>query len=183
MSNNSGNATAVKPAHFPRRSIIGEGKGPKRSFVFWFSTWWPVVVAIGVIVLESTPWGGADHTSGPLRAVYEFFFGPIANDRWEIIHHYTRKTGHFVGYGLLCLTWLRALRLSFPRFSFMKYAEFAVLCTGIVAAADEFHQHFLPNRGSSPWDVLLDCCGAAFMCFAVWTLLYAIRHQPPGQPR
>jgi len=182
MSNSPAGGTAVKPPSFPRRSIV-DGKSSDRNFIFWLSAWGPVALAIGVIVLESTSWGGSDHTSGPLRWVYEHIFGPIGDARWEHIHHYTRKCGHFIGYGLLCLTWLRAFRVSLPQFPFIKYAEFAVLGTGIVAAADEFHQHFLPNRGSSPWDVLLDCCGAVFMCLSVWAILYLIRRQPPGQPR
>ena len=36
----------------------------------------------------------------------------------------------------------------------------AMAGTFLVASADEFHQSFLPNRTGTPWDVLLDCCGA-----------------------
>ena len=141
----------------------------------WFRAWWPVAVGVAVIALESTTWGGADHTSGPLRWLVEHVFGPVGDDQWEIVHHYIRKTGHFVGYGLLCLTWLRAWWLSIPRFRFFKDAELALLGTAVVASCDEFHQRFLPNRGSSPWDVLLDCCGATAMLLVTWVVLRIIR--------
>ena len=140
-------------------------------------------MGIAVIALESTVWGGADHTTGPLRWIYQAIFGAVPNDRWEMIHHYIRKTGHFSGYGLLCLAWLRAWRLTIPRYRYIMDAELAVLGTAVIASGDEFHQRFLPNRGSSPWDVLLDCFGAVFMCVAAWAVLYFVRKQPPGQPK
>jgi VanZ family protein len=37
-----------------------------------------------------------------------------------------------------------------------------------VASLDEFHQTFLPNRTGSPWDVLLDCCGAMTLQLVVY---------------
>jgi VanZ family protein len=50
-------------------------------------------------------------------------------------------------------------------------AELALLGTAFVATCDEWHQRFLPNRMSSPLDVLLDCCGAVAMLWFVF--LYA----------
>src|SRR5271167_3147568 len=79
-----------------------------RGAKFWISAWLPVAIGIGVIALESTTWFGADHTTGPLRFLYQAIFGPISDARWEPIHHMIRKCGHFVGYGTLGLIWLRA---------------------------------------------------------------------------
>jgi VanZ family protein len=47
-------------------------------------------------------------------------------------------------------------------------AVFAVVCAGIYAATDEFHQLFIPSRGASGWDVLLDSLGAAVGIFLLW---------------
>jgi len=44
----------------------------------------------------------------------------------------------------------------------------ALLSTGLLASWDEWHQSFLPNRTSSPWDVLLDCTGTAVMLGAAF---------------
>jgi VanZ family protein len=119
-----------------------------------------VALAICVIALESSTLFGADHTSGPLRWIWENIFGQVTNRRWEILHHYIRKTGHFIGYGTMGLLWLRAWWMSLPRASFLLDATLALFGTAMVASADEFHQSFLPNRTGVPSDVLLDCCGA-----------------------
>ena len=75
---------------------------------FWLSAWIPVAIGIGVIALESTELLGSKHTSGPLRWLWEALFGPVANARWEVIHHLVRKCGHFFGYGFIGVAWLRA---------------------------------------------------------------------------
>jgi VanZ family protein len=155
--------------------MMAKAKRPARGKVSWIRAWWPVMLGVAVIALESTAWGGTNYTSGPLRSVYEFVFGPVSAETWENVHHYIRKSGHFIGYGLLCLTWLRAWILTFPRFFFLKNAVLALLCTAVVASCDEFHQSLLPNRGSSPWDVLLDCCGAATMTLIAWLVVRLLR--------
>jgi VanZ family protein len=125
--------------------------------------WWPVLLGICVIATESTAYFGADHTSGPLRWVWEHIFGRASNESWELFHHLIRKSGHFVGYGTLGLLWLRAWWLSLPRAGFLLSAMLAILGTALVASADEFHQSFLPNRTGVPSDVLLDSCGAVVL--------------------
>lgn len=111
-------------------------------------------------MLESTAWFGADHTSGPLRWLWELIFGRVTNARWMVLHHLIRKTGHFLGYGTMGLLWLRAWWMSLPRANFLLDAALALLGTGLVASGDEFHQSFLPNRTGVPSDVVLDCSGA-----------------------
>jgi VanZ family protein len=44
----------------------------------------------------------------------------------------------------------------------------AMLGTLLVASSDEIHQHFLPNRSGSPWDVLIDCSGGLLMQVLIW---------------
>jgi hypothetical protein len=138
---------------------------------FWISAWWPVAVGIALIATESTTYFGADHTAGPLRRIFEVLFGPVSNASWGIIHLTIRKSGHFFGYGGLGVAWFRAWRMTFPSSRFMVDAELALLGTAFVATCDEWHQRFLPNRMSSPLDVLLDCCGAVAMLWFVF--LYA----------
>ena len=130
---------------------------------YWFRAWWPVAAGICVIALESTAWLGSDHTSSPLRWLWEHIFGHVTDNSWEILHHYIRKTGHFIGYGTMGLLWLRAWWMSLPRVGFLLDAMLALLGTALVASLDEFHQSFLPNRTGVPSDVLLDCCGAVVL--------------------
>jgi len=135
----------------------------KRTFLYWVRAWFPVALAIVMIALESTEYLGADRTSGPLRWLWEHIFGPVTERFWELTHHLIRKTGHFTGYGLVALTWLRALWMSLPRLNFFQTALLALLGTALTASCDEFHQTFLPNRTGLASDVLLDCCGATTM--------------------
>ncbi len=159
MSNSGRGATADRD--MPRSGSADPRGGQRRNAGFWVSAWLPVLIGVCAIVLESTPWVGSDHTSGPLRRIFEALFGQVGDAHWDLIHHYVRKTGHFVGYGLIGLTWLRAWRMSWPDVRFLSNAGLALLGTALVASWDEWHQTFLPNRTGSPWDVLLDCCGAA----------------------
>lgn len=147
----------------------------RRSSTFWLSAWLPVVLGIGVIAVESTEFMGADHTSGPLRALYQAIFGHVGDARWEIIHHYIRKTGHFVGYGLIGLAWLRAWWMSLPQSRFIHDAFLALAGTALVASSDEFHQSLLPNRTSSSLDVLLDCSGALTLQLIVYVVMRIAR--------
>ena len=68
---------------------------------YWVSAWLPVLIGLCIIAMESTEAFGSDHTSGPLRAIYQAIFGPVGNANWQVIYHLIRKSGHFIGYGLL----------------------------------------------------------------------------------
>jgi VanZ family protein len=129
--------------------------------------------------MESTPYLGSDRTSHPLRWVVQLVFGPLSDATWEIAHHLIRKTGHFLGYGVLGLAWLRAWRMTLHGAQFLSRAGLALLGTTLVASWDEWHQTFLPNRTGSPWDVLLDCCGAATMIGMSWLYLCCFRRARP----
>ena len=46
---------------------IGMGRGVG----YWIYVWLPVVLGMAVIMVESTEWFGSNHTSGPLRRIFE----------------------------------------------------------------------------------------------------------------
>ena len=137
----------------------------KRDARFWFETWWPVLLGAVGIALTSNAYFGADRTGALLLTIWDRFFAAMSHAQWYWLIFAVRKTCHFVGYGLIGLTWLRAWRLMFPRSRFFSGAALAVLGTVIIACCDEFHQTLIPNRTGSSRDVLIDGCGAAFMCF------------------
>lgn len=150
----------------------------RRGFGFWISAWLPVALGIAVITVESTPAFGSDRTSHPLRWLVQLLFGQLSDATWDLVHHLIRKSGHFLGYGVLGLVWLRAWRMTLPRThfrsQFRSQAGLALLGTALVASWDEWHQTFMPNRTGSPYDVLLDCCGAtaAYLLVYLWLRMF-----------
>lgn len=137
----------------------------------WMNVWWPVLLAITVIFIESTQLMGANNTSGPLRHFCELLLGhPIADARWETVHFYIRKSGHFFGYGLMGIAWLRAWAISRPRMSVGLCTLAALASTAFVASCDEWHQSELPNRTGTPHDVLIDTCGALTLILLFFAL-------------
>lgn len=128
--------------------------------------WVPAALSVLLIALESTATMSADNTSHWLYPLWVRLFGPIGPARWAEVHHLIRKTGHFVGYGLVSLTffysWRQTLRrMAVQRWTLWRRASvLAVLCTLLIAISDEYHQSFLPSRTSSPLDVCIDLCGA-----------------------
>jgi VanZ family protein len=136
-----------------------------RLFVHWI----PALIGIAVIVVESTAMMSSANTSRWLLPLWIKLFGPISPERWEVVHHYIRKSGHFAGYGLVSLAFFNAWRVTLERrwpawppdswVRFRKAAALALVCTLLLASWDEWHQSFLPGRTSSVWDVLLDFCG------------------------
>jgi VanZ family protein len=136
--------------------------------------WLPPVIALTIIATESTNTFSAEHTSSWLRPIFERHFGPVSDARWGAMHHYFRKSGHFGGYGLVCLTFLRAwlitlaVRAALGLWAWRgRAAAFAIACTAGVASLDEWHQTFIPSRTGTFHDVILDTCGATVMCGVV----------------
>jgi VanZ family protein len=147
----------------------------RQSLNYWLSAWLPVLLGILLVMVESTEPFGSDQTSHPLRLLFEALFGPVSLHRWEVIHHVIRKSGHFVGYGMIGLAWLRAWWMSLPHSRFILDEVLALLGTALIASCDEWHQSYLPNRTGSPWDVLLDCCGALVLQLMVYLWLRMFR--------
>lgn len=133
--------------------------------------WLPVAVWLGVIAIESTEGMGASHTSLMLSTVIHWLHLHISWERVEMINHVLRKCGHFLGYGTLCLLFVRAWMLSLrPSLDgkplLARAIALALFCTLCVASADEIHQKFLPGRTGTPVDVLLDMTGASLLVSA-----------------
>jgi VanZ family protein len=155
--------------------VLSPAEPQTKDLKFWIGAWLPVLIGIVIIVIESTETFGSNHTSGPLRRVWEALFGTVTDPRWEVIHHYIRKCGHFFAYGFIGLAWLRAWWMTLPKSHFFTDATLALLGTALIASCDEIHQTFLPNRTGSIWDVLLDCSGALVLELIVYLFARSFR--------
>ena len=120
--------------------------------------WIPSAVWLGVIAVESTDLGSAEHTGRILYPIFHFLFNmDIA--RFAFWHAFLRKTGHVIGYFILSVLFFRSWRATFPRLSTrwcLQWATVAILSTLLVATLDEWHQSFLPSRTGTVRDVILD---------------------------
>ena len=131
------------------------------------SAWVPAAICVLLIAISSSDTFSSDNTSSVLRPWFQDVFGPVVSAVWEKLLYDIRKTGHFFGYGFVSVVFFRTWRMTF-RLSraysavtaSLRAAAVALLSTLIISSADEFHQSFLPRRTGSPFDVLLDMCGA-----------------------
>ncbi len=128
---------------------------------------------LAIIVTESSEIGGASNTSRFLYPIFHFIFG-MGMSRFEFWHPILRKSGHVIGYFILSLLFFRAWRATLPRQSArwaLTWSRTAWLMTTFVACLDEWHQAYVPGRGSSVHDVLLDSSAALVAQIVLWVLL------------
>jgi len=123
--------------------------------------WIAAVLWLIVIAIESTAYLSAHNTSKILYPLVHFLFG-VDRAGFEPWHFYIRKSGHVIGYALLCILLFRAWRETLPTRGdpkwTLRWASIAVLGTALVASLDEWHQSFLPSRTGRWQDVALDTC-------------------------
>jgi VanZ family protein len=126
---------------------------------------------LGIIITESSKIGGSNNTSRILYPIFHFLFG-MNLAQFEPWHTIIRKTGHFVGYFTLSVLFFRAWRATLPqpRISgwWLTWARIAWMMTTLVACLDEWHQAYIPGRGSSVHDVLLDSAAALVAQVIIW---------------
>jgi VanZ family protein len=166
--------------------------------------WWPSLVWLGIIRTESTDAASFDNTLGWLHTVLFFLVPHISGGVVWQLNEVLRKTGHFLGYGILSVLVFYGLRytnrdqlspLLLRRWGTclhdlwrMEWVLLGVAVTVITAALDEIHQSFIPSRTGCWQDVVLDTCGAAALqvfvyLFALWSLNRRREHEPIAQPQ
>ena len=150
--------------------------------------WIPAALSMLMIALESTATMSAQNTSQFLYPIWVHLFGPISNAHWHEVHHLIRKTGHFVGYGLVSLTFFYSWRQTLRRIAVQHWtlwrraSVLAVGSTLVIAIADEFHQSFLPSRTSSPIDVGIDVSGAIVAQLVLLLIIQLFSRLPRFRP-
>ena len=135
--------------------------------------WWPAAVWVGLIALESTDSFSSRNTGTVLYTILKRLFGHINFYKFLVFHHYLRKTGHVVGYGMLSLLLLRGWRATFGHAQALLWRTTLLswLGTAFVASMDEWHQSYIPSRTGTVRDVALDTmAGVAFLVVAYFWL-------------
>lgn len=126
--------------------------------------WLPVLLWIALIFGASTDAMSANRTSRFIGPVLRWVHPGISDATIKQVQLVVRKGAHVTEYAILALLLYRALRRS------MKVdadtwcrtcAVIAWMLATLYAASDEWHQTFVPSRGGSFHDVIIDGCGAA----------------------
>ena len=177
---------AIRWGKMDRSVLLGSRRMPHaRSRATWgLLVWLPVLVMVLIIARESTDRFSSERTSAMLRPMLEAVVGHMENTRWEAVHHALRKSGHFIGYGTLGVTWLRGWLLTWLVPLRLRAIEtwrrsawvMAICCTAVIASIDELHQTWIPSRTGLAQDVLLDTLGALTLCGLV-ALLWLVQHR------
>jgi VanZ family protein len=158
----------------------------KPSFRTLAHRWWPVLVWLGVIRLESTDFASAGNTSGVLYTLIAAVVPHVDQSFVSRLDEILRKTGHFAGYAILSgLVFLAFKKTNADRLRLLlrrpwgtcwrdlwrwDWALLGMMVTVVTAAADEIHQTFIPSRTGAWQDVVLDSCGAVVLQVAIYFL-------------
>ena len=160
--------------------------------------WIPTFLWLGVLAFESTSVFTFDHTQTWVFRVLRVLFGlKFALSHALVVNEYGRKSGHFVGYGILSFFsffgWTEFLAYhkqvyldsigklkTVARRWHLRSAFLAVLVTFAAAGGDEFHQAFVPGRTATFRDVILDTLGGLFAQVLILLFWRAGRKEKPA---
>jgi VanZ family protein len=141
---------------------------------YFLRNWWPSLLWLTIIAIESTSTLSASNTSGILYPIFHFLTG-VDPVHFEVWHHYMRKTGHFVGYFTLSWLLFRSWRATLPAIDLsswsLQWATIAWLMATLVASLDEWHQSYLPTRTGNIYDVGLDSLAVLTAQIVIWLYL------------
>jgi VanZ family protein len=121
--------------------------------------WLPVVIWAAIILQASGRRFDAPHTTSLFQNIFEALGLQFSAGTLFVIDHMARKAAHLTEYGILTALSFRAVREDRRGFA-LRWAAIAFAITVCVASTDETLQSFTPTRTGTPWDVLLDSCGA-----------------------
>jgi VanZ family protein len=129
--------------------------------------WGPAALCAAAILAASSEPLAASHTGEWIQTIITRLAGsPLAPERFAIAHFIVRKLGHLTAYGIFGFLVFRGWRGERTGWSW-RWAAAAVVCAAVLAAADEWHQTFVPGRTGVASDVFLDVCGATLAQFVI----------------
>jgi VanZ family protein len=115
----------------------------------------------------STDTFSPQHTSRILEPILRWLIPSLTAPQFEVVHHVIRKCAHFTEYFVFFLLLYRAVRAGRAGWRWT-WAFIAWLIAALYSASDEFHQMFVPSRGASVYDSLLDSTAAFVALVVLW---------------
>lgn len=136
--------------------------------------------------MESTDMASAHNTSFILARLLSVVAPDLRHESVELLNGILRKSGHFLGYGILSALVFLALRntnrdrlrplllrpwgIYLRDWWWREWVVIAMLFAIVTAACDEIHQTFIPSRTGRWQDVVIDTCGAAVIQVVIYLL-------------
>ena len=155
--------------------------------------WLPAAIWAGLILLASSDWFSAAHTRSIIEGFFWWLFPSWTPYSIYKAHLVVRKCAHFFEYAILAILVMRGFSSGAkapsetvmdgagkpaPRQSLRMTILTVILLCVTVATIDEVHQHFVPSRTGSPYDVLLDTTGSTVaMLLLTWRKSWAHAEQ------
>ena len=133
----------------------------------WLRIWWPALLWAAIISIMSTDAFSAQHTATILEPIVRWLIPGLTHAQFWLIHHYVRKSAHFIEYFIFCLLLFRGIRGSRIGWRW-SWGLTAFFIAAGYSALDEIHQAFVASRVASPYDSLLDSTGAFFAFSILW---------------
>jgi VanZ family protein len=134
------------------------------------AAWLLVLLWASVMFNFSTDSFSKEHTSRVIVPILQWLLPQASAETIDVLHEFIRKCAHVLEYSVLSVLLFRALRAPASGWT-IRWAAVALLLAALFAASDEFHQTFVPSRGASVWDVLLDTLAAAAAQVVLWLWL------------
>ena len=128
-----------------------------------FLRWLPVVAWMGLIFSASADTQSVARTSRFLEPFCRWIYPSVTPEQLEAVRWIVRKGAHlgeFAIFGALLFYALGRRRM---------WLAWGIAV--VYAAADEFHQTFIPGRNGCVQDVLIDAVGAAIGVAVCWGYL------------
>lgn len=116
----------------------------------------------------------AENTSRVITPIIRWLFPHATPHFIALANHLIRKGAHVFEYFIFSLLLLNAFRNK--RAWKLKWALVVILIVFLYASSDEFHQIFVPGRGPSFHDVMLDTAAGILAQIAAWAWI-ATRHR------
>ncbi len=143
---------------------------PGRVFRYGPLVIWAALIFIG----SSNILSGSNTSMFIVRPLHWMF--PHASDlTLQTLHFFLRKAGHFTEYAILALFAARAFRTSSSERLRARWFLISLVFVILYALSDEFHQSFVPTRGASIFDSMIDSVGGLTAL-----IVLAIRVRSPG---
>ncbi|HEX9761100.1 MAG TPA: VanZ family protein [Candidatus Acidoferrales bacterium] len=133
----------------------------------WLRHWWPALVWAVAIWTFSTAVFSAEGTSRLITPLLRWLLPDASAATLLALHGFIRKAAHVVEYFILSLLVLRGIREGRAGWRWT-WAAATVAVVAMYAALDEVHQAFVPARGGSAVDVMLDTLGAVLAQVWAW---------------